>query len=185
MTKASVEEAFRELGDILHRSRKFAEIAVYGGAAIILQFEVTFRTRDVDVRVESGDHGALMQAAREVAERRGWLRSWLSEAVTTYLGEPGGTALHGSYPSDARAGLRVYVAKPDYLLAMKLRAMRTRSRDESDATLLARAGNVTSFEAMLALLRRYFPNEPPDERRAVIIRQFADRLNASGPENAG
>src|SRR5271154_1539123 len=107
LAKAAVEDAFREMGEILVRAGKTADIAVYGGAAILLQFEVTFRTTDVDAHVESGDHGALMQAAREVAERRGWLRSWLSEAVTMYLGEPGGTTLYGSYPSDARVGLRV------------------------------------------------------------------------------
>ena len=62
-----------------------------------------------------------------------------------YLGQPGSTALYGSYPSEARVGLRVYVAKPDYLLAMKLRAMRIASRDEDDATLLARASNITTI----------------------------------------
>jgi hypothetical protein len=173
------------LGEILVRAGKTAEIAVYGGAAIMLQFEVEFRTTDVDAHVESGDHGALMQAAREIAEHRGWLRSWLSEAVTVYLGEPGGTTLHGSYPSETRAGLRVYVAKPDYLLAMKLRAMRIGARDEEDAALLARASKIFTFDAMVTLLHRYFPKEPPDARRAAVIRQFAERLNAPSTDDAG
>jgi hypothetical protein len=178
LSREAVEDAFREMGEILSRTGKVAEIAVYGGAAIMLQFEVVFRTTDVDARVESGDHGALMQAARDVADRRGWLRSWLSEAVTMHLGEPGGTALHASYPSGARVGLRVYVARPDYLLAMKLRAMRIGSRDEDDAAMLTRAGNITSFDAMLSLLHKYFPKEPPDARRIAIVRQFAEQLNA-------
>ncbi len=185
LSKTAVEDAFRELGEILARTGKMAEIAVYGGTAILLQFEVTFRTTDVDAHVESGDHGALMQGAREVAERRGWLRSWLSEAVTMYLGEPGGTTLYGSYPSDARVGLRVYVAKPDYLLAMKLRAMRIASRDEDDAALLARASDIITYDAMVALLGRYFPKEPLDRRRAAVVRQFAEALNAPSSDNAG
>jgi len=184
LSKAAVEDAFREMGEILVRAGKTAEIAVYGGAAILLQFEVTFRTTDVDAHVESGDHGALMLAAKEVAERRGWLRSWLSEAVTMYLGEPGATTLHGNYPSETRVGLRVYVAKPDYLLAMKLRAMRIGRRDEEDAALLARASNIATFDAMVTLLARYFPKEPPDERRAAIIRQFAESLNAPSSDDA-
>jgi len=185
LSKAAVEDAFRERGEILARTGKMVEIAVDDGAAALLQFEVTFRTTDVDAHVESGDHGALMQAAREVAERRGCLRSWLSEAVTIYLGEPGGTTLYGSYPSDARVGLRVYLAKPDYLLAMKLRAMRIASRDEDDAALLARASNITTFDAMVALLGRYFPKEPPDRRRAAIVRQFAETLNAPSSDDVG
>lgn len=63
LSRTDVEAAFREIGELLLRDRKTAEIAVYGGAAIMLQFEVTFRTADVDATVESGDHGALMQAA--------------------------------------------------------------------------------------------------------------------------
>ena len=185
LSRAVVEDAFRELGEILVRAGKTAEIAVYGGAAILLQFEVEFRTTDVDAHVQSGDHGALMQAAKEIAERRGWLRSWLSEAVTVYLGEPDGTTLHGSYPSETRAGLRVYVAKPDYLLAMKLRAMRIGTRDEEDAALLARASKLSTFEAMITLLHRYFPKEPPDVRRAAVIRQFVERLNAPSTDDAG
>jgi len=96
-----------------------------------------------------------------------------------YLGEPGGTSLYGSYPSAAREGLRVYVAKPDYLLAMKLRAMRIGSRDETDAAMLARASGVTSFDAMVALLHKYFPREPPDARRVAVVAQFAENLDAS------
>ncbi len=183
LTKEAVEDAFREMGEILSQAGKLAEIAVYGGAAIMLQFEVSFRTAEVDAHVQSGDHGALMKAAREVAARRGWRRSWLSEAVSVYLGAPGGTTLHGNYPSAGRVGLRVYVAKPDYLLAMKLRAMRIGGRDEADAVMLAHGSNSTSFGAMMALFRKYFPKEPPDARRVAIIGQFAEKLNASPSDN--
>jgi hypothetical protein len=113
------------------------------------------------------------------------LRSWLSEAVTLYLGERGGTELHRSYPDETRAGLRVYVAKPDYLLAMKLRAMRIGSRDESDAIMLATVSKITTSDGMIALIGRYFPKEPPDPRRVAIVGQFAERLNAPPPDNTG
>jgi hypothetical protein len=185
LSRSDVESAFQEIGEILVRAGKVAEIAVYGGAAIMLQFEVTFRTTDVDAKVEAGDHGALMQAANDVAIRRGWLRSWLSEAVTVYLGEPGGTSLYRSYPGETRVGLRVYVAKPDYLLAMKLRAMRIGSRDEADAVMLAKASAITTFDAMMAAMSRYFPKEPPDARRIAIVGQFAERLNASPSDIPG
>jgi hypothetical protein len=36
LTRGTVEEAFREMGEILVRARKVGEIAVYGGAAILL-----------------------------------------------------------------------------------------------------------------------------------------------------
>jgi hypothetical protein len=185
LSKQDIEAAFREMGELLVRARKVAEIAVFGGAAILLQFEVNFHTGDVDARVETGDHGAVMTAAAEVARRHGWLRLWFSEAVTTYLGTDDGVAFHGSYPSESSVGLRIYVAKPDYLLAMKLLAMRIGTRDEADATLLARASGITTVDAMVKLLQRYYPKETPDPRRVVIIGQFAETLDATPPEDAG
>jgi hypothetical protein len=173
-----LEAAFREMGELLLRARTVAEIAVYGGASIILQFQAEFRTGDVDAVVEAGDHGAVMRAAEEVGRRRGWLRSWFSEAVSVYLGAPAGRSLHGSYPSEERCGLRVYVAAPDYLLAMKLRAMRTGTRDYEDAAILARHTGLTSEAALVALLSRFFPKEPPDARTLAVIGQFAASLDA-------
>lgn len=173
------------MGDILYRAKKTAEIAVFGGAAIPLQFQAEFRTGDVDAKVESGDHGAVLEAAHIVADRHGWLRSWFSEAVKTYLSAEADTALHASYPSEAQAGLCVYVARPDYLLAMKLRAMRGASRDEVDAAMLARASGIVTASAMEALLQRYFPREPPDPRRQAIVTQFAQTLHDAAPGLAG
>jgi hypothetical protein len=185
LSKQDVEAAFAEMGELILRAGKIAEIAVYGGAAIMLQFEVHFQTGDVDAHVQSGDHGAVITAAAQIAQRHGWLRSWFSDAVTQYLGSISGTEFYRSYPSDSRVGLRVYLAKPDYLLAMKLRAMRIASRDEADATMLAHANGITTVDAMLALLKLYFPKEPPDARRVAIIGQFAETLNATPSDDAG
>ena len=181
LDRQDVERAFEEMGELLRRAKIAAEIAIYGGTAILLQFDVAFRTGDVDARVRSGDHGAVLDAARRVADRRGWLRSWFSEAVTTYLSSTDDVTLHRAYPDTGGAGLRVYVARPDYLLAMKLAAMRAGSRDESDAALLSRASGITTFDAMIDLMTRYFPKDAPDPRRMAIIGQFAKTLDANPP----
>lgn len=83
LTRDVIEAAFRDMGEILLRERTVGEIAVYGGAAILLQFDATFATRDVDA-VIGGAHVAVQRAAHEVARRRGWPTSWLSEAVSAY-----------------------------------------------------------------------------------------------------
>lgn len=185
LTRAEVEGALHEVGELLARQRRMADIAIYGGAAILLQFEATFVTGDVDATVEGGDHGALIQATHVVADRHGWLRSWFSEAVANYVSDTKAIGFHAAYPSEERPGLRVYLAKPDYLLAMKLRALRLGSRDEADATLLARDTGIATEDAMLELLRTYFPKEPPDPRRHAIIRQFALRLHARPTQHPG
>jgi hypothetical protein len=178
LSKSDVEAALHDVGEIMARERKVAEIAIYGGSALLLQYDLAFRTGDVDMRVEGGDHGALMRAVVEVARRRGWLDSWMSEAVTVYLGDERGADLHGSYPSEGRVGLRVYVAKPDYLLAMKLRAMRVSTRDFADAKFLAQNIGMTDMVSLTALLRRYFPREDVDPRRIAIIAGFVEAIHA-------
>jgi hypothetical protein len=41
LTKAEIEQGFEELGDRLRRQRLIGEIAVYGGAAMVLYFRVS------------------------------------------------------------------------------------------------------------------------------------------------
>lgn len=183
--KALIAAAFREMGEFLLQEGKVAEVAVHGGGAIILQFTVTFRAGGVAVGVETGAHGAVMRAARKVAACRGWRRTWFREAVADCVAAAGGTALHASYPDEGQAGLRVYVAKPDYLLAMLLRAMRVGTRDAEDAVTLARASGITTTAAMLDLLDKFFPSDLPDPRRVAILAQFAVHLHASPSEHAG
>lgn len=186
LTAADVRAALSEIGEILLRGGKVGEIALYGGSAILLQFEASFRTADVDAVVQSGDHTAILDAARAVAARRGWLRSWFSEAVANYLADNPATTFHGSYPSESRPGLRVYVARPDYLLAMKLRAMRVGTRDEADAAMLARACGLATAEQFVQLVQTFFPKEAIDARCRTVIARFAASLgDASGAEQPG
>ncbi|MDO9709668.1 hypothetical protein [Paracraurococcus lichenis] len=68
---------------------------------------------------------------------------------------------------------------------MKLRALRLGTRDEADAAMLARASGITSREAMVGLLQRYFPAEPPDPRRVLLIARFAETLHAPPSNEPG
>ena len=61
-------KAFERIGQILQRRRQRAEIAVYGGTALLLSFdEARETTRDADVSIRSGD-GAFTAAQFEVAD---------------------------------------------------------------------------------------------------------------------
>jgi hypothetical protein len=177
LTRTDLEQAFSEIGEILFRHRQIGEIAVYGGASIILQFDVNFVTRDADVTINR-EHGAVEAAAREVARRHAWPASWLSEAVTMYLVAGGTINFFRNYPSDSRVGLRVFVAAPEYLLAMKIKALRANTRDAEDAALLAKATNITTVDGLTDLYNAFFPTEPLDPRRTVAIHEIVEKLDA-------
>src|SRR5579864_512343 len=151
------------MGQYLLDRKAFGEIAVYGGSAIILQFEWRLRSEDVDARVISaGKHGLVIDAARYAAEQLGLSRSWLNENVTMYAkrGEAEADRVFvGLYPSFERFGLRVTAAKPEYMLAMKLGALErvtTDDRDFKDAIQLGIACAVTTVQGLQDVFKKYF-----------------------------
>ena len=166
LDRAKIEEAFRLVGQYLLHKKTLGEIAIYGGSAIILQFDWRKTSIDVDARVVSvGNHGVIMDAVHQAAKRLGLPRSWLNENVTMYArcGERDTDRVFvGLYPSPERFGLRVTAARPEYILAMKLRALEritSAERDFNDAVKLAIECGVTTLEEIRDVHRRYFGND--------------------------
>ena len=166
LDRAGIEEAFRIMGQYLLDRKALGEIAIYGGSAILFQFDWRKTSQDVDARIMSdGSHGLVIQAVREAAKRLGLSASWLNESVAMYA-RPGeghvDRVLIGLYPSPERFGRRVMAAKPAYILAMKLKALeRTTAddRDYRDAVKLGIACKVNTADGLRNIFRKFFPNE--------------------------
>ena len=144
-----LEAAFASLGAAARAAGLTVEIAIYGGAALVLTFPSRVATKDVDA-VVSGDARWLRRAAADFAAERGWPEDWLNDRSK---------ALLKSYPSETEPGLRVYVATPHYLFAMKCLAMRIAgvddTRDRSDILMLGQEIGVTSAEEALGIVAEY------------------------------
>ncbi|MFY9289453.1 MAG: hypothetical protein WAP03_01940 [Methylorubrum rhodinum] len=174
-------QAFEALGADLAERGLLIEIAVYGGGALMLQFAWRRGTDDIDAVVREGfDEAALAPSVRRVAERMGLPADWLNDAVGMYtpLDEDEGLFLAaGSYPADGTPGLRTVLAKPDYLLAMKLQALQTfdrGDRDLNDAAALAKHLGIADEAALHALYRSIYDEAPPEEaglRFKAVLRE--------------
>ena len=70
MDKPTLERAFTRLGEPLRERRVAGEIAVFGGAAIVLGFDFRTATEDVDVVIKQG-HGEVIKALEEVGAEMG------------------------------------------------------------------------------------------------------------------
>ena len=74
------------------------------------------------------DRSFLDEAVRVVAARRGWPADWLNDGVRVYLSPKvdglGQHSLFATYPAEETPGLPVFVPSPEYMLAMKLMALR-------------------------------------------------------------
>ena len=183
LDRAKIEEAFRLMGQYLLDRKALGEIVVYGGSAILLQFEWRRLSMDVDVRIVSdSNHGLVIEAMHYAANRLGLLSSWLNESVTMYArkGEENADRVFlGIYPSAERFGLRVMAAKPPYILAMKLAALErftAEDRDYEDAVNLGAECRVTTVEGLRANFRTYFGDEPLPRSAELRLRDLASAI---------
>jgi hypothetical protein len=151
LTRAEMLRLFALLDEELAAEGAFGEVYVVGGAVLCLALEARDATRDVDAIFRPTR--VVREAARRVAARADAADDWLNDAVKGFLGERGDFD-----PFLDLAHLKVFVARPEYLLAMKCAAMRLGAefRDLDDVRYLLRALNLETPEQALAIVTRYF-----------------------------
>ena len=126
-TPEALGEALTELGQLAYEAGRVVDVAIYGGSRLMLVSNFRIATADVDA-VAADDQGFLDRAAQTIAAQRGWPHDWLNDGVRAYLSpHVEGFEQHmlfRTYPREETPGLRVFVPAPEYMLAMKLMALR-------------------------------------------------------------
>lgn len=184
LTAADIESGLAAIGRLAKADGRLIEISVYGGSAIVLAFDFRRTTRDVDIIVHGGDAPLLRRYAAAVAASRGWDRSWLNDAVKGFASARSAEGLRAfrSYPDEEEVGLRVMVPTPEYLLAMKCLAMRIdsadRSHDLADIFALMDHTGLTTRDALIGAVERFYPASLITPRVAFGIQQIAEEHEA-------
>jgi hypothetical protein len=185
LDRARIEHAFRIMGQYLLDRKVLGEIAIYGGSAILFQFDWRKTSQDVDARVISdSNHGLVIEAVREAAKQLDLPHSWLSESVSIYTRRDEGIAdrvFVGVYPSPERFGLRVTAAKPDYILAMKLSALERSTiddRDYQDAINLALECGVSTVDGLHGVFRKFFADQELSPAAELRMKDLALAIRA-------
>src|ERR1700730_12639117 len=178
MSKEELQKAFTRLGEILRDQRVIGEIAVFGGAAIVLGFGFREGTKDVDALVLEA-HGQVMRAPHRLGKELNLPPNWLNEQATVYLSKRRDFKWFRTYPSEGRFGLRVLMASPQYMLAMKLLAFRAFSDDVQDIVGLARRLHRTSAEDLIQLVRHYYPDEEISSEKLTQIQDLVRQISAT------
>jgi hypothetical protein len=127
------------------------EVSLYGGAVMCLAFKARPATKDVDAIFEPVRE--IRNAAHRIAERHALKLDWLNLAVKMFVVE------HSRQVLFEFSNLRVTVPDPDYLLAMKVLALRTDTEDENDASYLINHLGLRSPADVLGLVRGYYPDK--------------------------
>ena len=179
LDRTRLKEALGLLGEDLARRGLFLELAVYGGSALVLQFDWRQTTQDVDAVVTARyDERLLVPSLAVVASAMDLPADWLNNAVGMFTPLSEDETLFevsGNYPGLGTPGLRVLVARPHYLLGMKLLALANLDRgdrDMEDARRLARELGIVDVDALRGLYASIH-GEPPT---AGLLTSFASVL---------
>lgn len=148
----------RRLFDLLNAALRHeaieGDLFVVGGAVMCLAYAARPSTQDVDALFRPARQ--IRTLAARVAVEAGLPPDWLNDAVKGFLSERGDFV-----PFLELDHLRVLVAQPEYLLAMKCLAMRIGAEffDEDDVRYLLRHLDISSYEQAVAVITRYYPIE--------------------------
>jgi len=177
LTREDIIGLLTEVGQVLCEQGSQATMYVVGGAAMALEYGSRRVTRDIDSTLRSGPD-TFWQAAATVAARHGLDPGWINrQAAAFFTNEPDDNAAEITLP-----GLKVLVASPRHLIAMKLRALR--ERDMDDLELLFRHVGITAPQQAADIHNALFDDTyvghfDPDEALYAAQRVF-NRAEARG-----
>lgn len=154
LASRDIRRLFELLNAGLRREGIEGELFVVGGAVMCLAYAARPSTQDVDALFRPARQ--IRAIAARVAVEAGLPADWLNDGVKGYLSERGDFA-----PFLELDHLRVMVAQPEYLLAMKCLAMRIGAEfhDEDDVRYLLRHLDIGTYEQAVAAITRYYPLE--------------------------
>jgi hypothetical protein len=151
LSKSEILRLFDLLDRELSAADVCAELYLVGGAVMCLALGARAATRDVDALFKPT--AEVRRAAARVAVKADVPDSWLNDAVKGWLSPRGDFDPYLEKPN-----LSVFVARPEYLLAMKCVAMRIGEEfhDLDDVRFLLRYLNLTTPHEALAIVEQYF-----------------------------
>jgi hypothetical protein len=167
LTRNEIRTLLGALDVELARRGVHGELYLVGGAVMCLVFEARESTADVDALFRPTRE--LREAAATVAVSHAVHEHWLNDAVKGYLSPSGGFDPHLQLPN-----LTVFVAQPDYLLAMKCLAMRLGAEfhDEADVRYLLRYLNVSRYDDAIEIISRFYPLERFPQKTLSALQEW-------------
>jgi len=152
LNKPQIERLFELLNQELRLDSASGELYLVGGAVMCLVHQSRPATRDVDAAF--APTAIVRAAAQRVAQKADVPTDWLNDAVKGFFSDQAEFNIFVEH-----SNLRVMVAKPEYLLAMKCLAMRIGEEfhDIADIRYLLRWLNIEHYDDALTVIAKYYP----------------------------
>lgn len=182
-------DAFDQIGRTAASAGTTLQIAVYGGSALMLASNFRFSTEDADVSpLENPWPEWLRRAVDEITDKNGWATDWFNDGVAFHLSPLANRACDhlefGSFPRDGTPpGLIVHVPSAEYLLALKLKAIRVSDprrgeQERLDILNLMRVVGIVSVDEAIAVFARYFPTSAANTEKQKFLLKYMNQDGA-------
>jgi hypothetical protein len=164
MTADEITKYLTELNDELRLMDIKGEVSLYGGAVMVLAFNARIATKDIDAIFHPVKE--IRNAAHRVAERHKLSLDWLNHAVRMFV------VKHERELLFELSNLQVTVPESDYLLAMKVLALRPQTEDENDAIFLIKQLGLDNKNDVLQLVADYYPKKEVSAKTLVWLEEY-------------
>jgi hypothetical protein len=173
LTQADLRRLFELLDKELGRSGTQGELFLVVGAVMCLAYATRPSTQDVDALFRPPTQ--VREAAARVALQAKVKVDWLNDAVKGFMSPRGDFA-----PFLQLDHLRIMMAQPEYLLAMKCLAMRIGAEfhDEDDIRYLLRLLDVRHYEDAVAIVTKYYPLERFPQKTLYALAELLPKPDA-------
>jgi hypothetical protein len=173
------------------------EIVVYGGSALMLASNFRYASEHVDIaELRKPWPQWLEQEISAIAVENGWADEWLNDAVSFHLSPLATTENDhlefGTFPRNRNEnGLKVYVPTAEYILALKLKAIRIAdpakgAQETADILNLTRLLGLATPQEALAILAKFFPKSAIDaEKQKFLLRYIWNQEAHDAPSYIG
>jgi hypothetical protein len=172
LTEKDIRRLFSLLNDELRRTGTEGELFLVGGAVMCLAYAARPSTQGVDGLFRPARQ--VREAAARVALQADISADWLNDGVKGFLSERGEFSLFLELDH-----LRVMVAQPEYLLAMKCLALRIGAEfhDEDDVRYLLRHLAIGSDEQAVSVITRFYPLDRFPQKTLYALGELLPKQN--------
>ncbi|MBI3601745.1 MAG: hypothetical protein HY209_02495 [Candidatus Omnitrophica bacterium] len=173
LLKQDIQRLLKLLNEEMKVQSLAGEIYLVGGAVMCLVFNARPSTKDVDAFFQPAKK--MREAAARVALQEGIQEDWLNDAVKGFFSPQGQFDSFLEY-----SHLKVFVSRPDYLLAMKCLAMRIGEEfhDLEDIRYLLRYLNLRAYQQVLDIIVQYYPLERFPQKTLYALEEIFQKLSS-------
>lgn len=155
MSKQDILNNLIALDQKLIENDMTGEVDMFGGAVMCLGLDARESTHDIDAMFRPKTD--IRKLIQEVADENNLPSDWLNDGVKGFISEDGTFERFGE---DIFQNLTVFMASPEYLLAMKClscRSLLDSPTEISDIKFLIKYLNLTSVEMVENIILEYYP----------------------------